>query len=201
MRRVFLFDRWLEIDRPGLAVRLVPLRLPSVLTGITMLAIPAALLLAVRTGRYELAPGGLAFTVGYSVLALVFLGMPFAPSNRALVLDLSARLIRRGRTETAFTDAALRFVAGDRRGAAYATLGGKEIRFLYLANDFVEMPRLVIHAAAAAIRGSPDDALAQLEEEARRHEWKAYVAHLMIPILMLGGGAFYYYWYCLRGEA
>jgi hypothetical protein len=190
--RVFLFDRWLEIDREKRLVRVVPLRIPSVVTGVTMLSVPVALLMTVRPGERELTGTGIGFVVGYALLALAFITVPFARSNTLVELDLVKKVARRLGAETPLSEAALRFVFSDRRGAAFATIGGKEVRFLYLANDFTEIARLVIHAAAEAMRGEPPTLLAELATEAKRHEWKAYVVHLLLPLAMIGLGAVFY---------
>jgi hypothetical protein len=196
--RVFLFDRWFEIDATGRRVRIVPLRVPSVVTGITMLAIPAALLVAVRSGEYVLTTTGDLFVAVYTLLAVAFVVMPFAPSNRLTELDLGRNAIRRLGVETPLAEAGLRFVGGDRRGSAHANLGGKDVRFLYLANGFEGLARLVVHAAAAGIRGEPDALLAQLRAEALLHERRAYVVHAALPVVMIGAGLAYYWLYVTR---
>jgi hypothetical protein len=126
---------------------------------------------------------------------VAFMAMPFARSNALVELDLLKKVIRRHDVETPLSEAALRFVFTPQprpRGEAFATIGGEEIRFLYLANDFTEIARLVIHTAAAAIRGKPRAMLKELATEALKHEWKAYAVHLILPLMMVGFGAIFY---------
>jgi len=196
MTRIFLFDRWLEVDREQQVVRLIPFRVPSILTGVAMLAIPASLLAGVGAGARALTATGVALALAYSALAIVFLAMPFARSNSLVELDLAKKVARRRGAETPLSETAMRFVPRTRlgsRGELFATIGGEEVRLLYLANDFVEVARLVLHAAAAGIRGEPEALLVDLTEEAKRHAWKAYVAPVMLPLVMVGAGAIFYW--------
>lgn len=198
--RIFLFDRWLEIDRESQMIRIVPLRIPSIVTGMAMLTIPAALLMAVGSGERHLTTGGMGFVVCFSMVAIAFFVMPFARANSLVELDLQKRVVRRLGAETRLADAALRFVSSDRRGEAFATIGGTEVRFLYLANDFTEIARLVVHAAGAAIRGEPRLMLAELATEAKRQEWKAYLVHLLLPVLLVGCGVIFYRLYLAQNS-
>jgi len=193
MTRIFLFDRWLEVDRENQVVRVIPFRLPSILTGVAMLAIPASLLVGVGTGERGLTATGLVLALACSALAIGFMAMPFARSNSLVELDLARKVARRRGAETPLSETAMRFVPRARlgsRGELFATIGGEEVRFLYLANDFVEVARLVLHAAAAGIRGEPEALLVELTEEAKRHAWKAYVAHAMLLVMVGAGAAF-----------